>query len=253
MKIAFLGNNQLGFEVISWLKKRGEEIVMLGVHPPQRAKLREEIIEVSGCTADAIVEGPDVNADHGRRVLQQSGCELLLSVGFGYLLKSEVLRIPARGCLNLHTGYLPYGRGANPNAWSIVQQAPAGVTLHAIDQGVDTGAILAQQRIEVAWEDTGGTLYAKLTAAAFRLFVETWPEIVKGTIAPRQQSPEGATTHRDRDLATLDHIELDHHYTARELLNILRARTHPPYHGAYFIDQGNRYYLSLTIAKEERT
>lgn len=249
MKLAFLGNNHLGLQVLSWLKKQGGEIVALGVHPMERAKCRQEMIDVAGCGDEALIEGPDINSDVGVQKLISSGCELLLSVGFGYILKPEALRVPPRGCLNLHISYLPYGRGSNPNVWSIVENAPAGVTLHHIDSGIDTGDIVAQRRVEISWEDNGGTLYEKLMKAAYDLFVEAWPDIVEGRAVPCKQLPGAGSFHRDRDLAELDLIDLDRSYKARDLINILRARTFPPYSGAYFIDGGERHYLSLAITK----
>lgn len=249
MKLAFLGNNHLGLQVLSWLKKQGEEIVALGVHPMERAKCRQEMIDVAGCGDEALIEGPGINSDVGTHKLLNSGCELLLSVGFGYILKPEALRVPPRGCLNLHIAYLPYGRGSNPNVWSIVENASAGVTLHYIDSGIDTGDIVAQRRVKISWEDNGGTLYEKLTKAAYDLFIEVWPDIVEGRAVPRKQLSGLGSFHRDRDLSKLDLIDLDRSYKARDLINILRARTFPPYHGAYFIAGGERYYLSLAITK----
>ena len=114
------------------------------------------------------------------------------------------------GCINLHTGYLPYNRGAYPNVWCIVEGTPAGVRLHYLDEGVDTGAIVARREVAVEPVDTGRSLFEKLEEAALRLFQETWPAIASGA-APRAAQNPSEGTHRVADVARIDEIDLDPH------------------------------------------
>lgn len=76
------------------------------------------------------------------------------------------------GILNLHTGYLPWNRGAYPNVWPILDGSPAGVTLHRVDEGIDTGPIIAQREVKVEPWDTAKTLYDKLLEEGVKLVVE---------------------------------------------------------------------------------
>jgi len=152
---------------------------------------------------------------------------------------AEFLSSFGRGVVNLHTGWLPFNRGAHPNVWSIVKQKPAGVTLHWMDTRVDTGDIIARKQVEVSAEDTGKSLYHKLETAALALLEQTWPTIEAGR-APRERQSGVSTSHRVRDLELIDEIELDRSYSARYLIDILRARTFPPYRGAFFRADGKR-------------
>jgi methionyl-tRNA formyltransferase len=173
--------------------------------------------------------------------------EVGLSVQFGYILEPSFFEIFPRGCLNLHSSLLPYNRGAHPNVWSIVEGTPAGVTLHAIDSGVDAGPILAQREVEVEPVDTGKTLYHKLERAALELFVEAWPSFKEGRLVPRDQAVQEGSAHRVRDLESLGEIDLDRASTPREVLNLLRARTFPPYPGAYFVQDGRKVHVRIEL------
>jgi methionyl-tRNA formyltransferase len=157
--------------------------------------------------------------------------------------------------INLHPAYLPYNRGAFTNVWSIVDGTPAGATLHYIDTGVDTGDVIARSRVTVSPTDTGGSLYDKLENACIELFKGTWPQVASGNV-PRiaQSGPsfEGeGTSHRMKDVDAIDEIDLDASYKARDLINILRARTFPPYSGAYFTENDIRIYLRLQLLTED--
>jgi methionyl-tRNA formyltransferase len=154
--------------------------------------------------------------------------------------------------VNLHPAYLPYNRGQYPNVWSIIEGTPSGVTLHYINEKIDAGDVIAQREVPVELVDTGETLYRKLEQASLELFKDTWL-LIKSDKPPRiPQSGEPGTYHRTRDAEAIDEIDLDGTYVARDLINVLRARTFPPYKGAYFRHQGRKIYLRLQLFYEEQ-
>jgi methionyl-tRNA formyltransferase len=173
-----------------------------------------------------------------------------ISVFFGYLLSEGSLRVMLKGCLNLHPALLPYNRGAHPNVWSIVEGTPAGATMHYVDRGVDTGDIVSQKQVSVDPVDTGESLYRKLERACLDLFEEVWPLVRAGRAPRTPQSNQEGSHHRTRDLARIDEIDLDRSYNARELIDIIRARTFPPYPGACFRVEGRKVHLRLQLAYE---
>lgn len=251
MRIVFFGNNRVGLNVLRWLRSNGEEIVALGVHPPARQRLRAEIVETAGVAAEQVFEAPMLPRQDVVAHLRDLKPDIGLSVFFGYILRPSLLEIFPAGCLNLHPGLLPYNRGTYPNVWSIVDRTPAGATLHYVDPGVDTGDIVAQHEVAVTPVDTGATLYTKLEAACLDVFTATWPAIKTGTAVRRSQPADGGTSHRRADVDRLDRIDLDRHYPARELLDILRARTFAPFPGAYFETQGRRVYVRVQLLDEQ--
>lgn len=252
MRILYLGNNWVGWQILKWLKEQGEEIVGLVIHPPHKQKYVDEMLEVADLSPDRIFDGSQLRDHEIVAAIQKLAPDIGLSILFGYILKSEFLNIFPQGVVNLHPALLPYNRGQYPNVWSIVEGTPSGVTLHYIDEGIDTGDIIAQQEVPVEPIDTGETLYRKLERASVRLFQETWPLIKTGRAPRIPQSDEVGTYHRTRDVESIDKIELDRTYTARDLINILRARTFPPYEGAYFEVDGRRVYMYLQLKYAEK-
>jgi methionyl-tRNA formyltransferase len=247
MRIVYLANNRVGLGAVELLRRDGTEIAGLVVHPEGREKHRAEIVRAAGVPADRIFDAATLRDPAVLARIAALGADLALSVYFGYLLRPEFLALFG-SVLNLHPALLPYNRGAHPNVWSIVDGTPAGVTLHHVDPGVDTGDIVAQAEITVEPIDTAETLYARLEAASLALLAATWPAIRAGTATRRPQPAGHGSSHRVRDLASLDRIDLDRRTTARELIDLLRARTFPPHPGAYIEVDGKRVYLRLELA-----
>jgi methionyl-tRNA formyltransferase len=252
MHILFLGNNWVGWQVVRWLREQNEQIVGLVVHPPHKRNYGDEIIRCAQVSQERIFDGSQLHRPEVLRAIGALRPDIGLSVLFGYILAPEFLIMFPHGVVNLHPAFLPYNRGAYPNVWSIVERTPAGVTLHYIDAGVDTGDIIAQRQVPIEPVDTGETLYRKLEQACIELFKEAWPLIRSGRAPRIRQRSDKGTYHRTKDVERIDQIDLDRQYTARELIDIIRARTFPPYAGAYFIHEGRKVYLRLQLLYEEQ-
>ena len=157
--------------------------------------------------------------------------------------------MPRWGALNFHPCLLPHNRGKHYNFWTLVEETPFGVTLHFVDEGVDSGDIAYKSPIEKTWEDTGATLYAKARAEIVRLFKEKWPEIRRGDMPRTPQDDAHITFHRASELEGASEVRLDGQYRARDLLNLIRARTFPPHPGAWFVENGVRYDMRIEITR----
>ena len=251
MRIAFLGNNWVGWQVAHWLREQNDQIVGLVIHPPHKRKYGDEIIRSARVSPAHIFDGARLRQPKVLQAIKALRPDIGLSVLFGYILRPEFLDLFPAGVVNLHPAYLPYNRGAYPNVWSIVERTPAGVTLHYIDAGVDTGDIIAQRQVLTEPVDTGETLYRKLEQACVELFKETWPLIRSGRAPRIPQGRQEGTYHRTQDVERIDHIDLDRTYTARELIDIIRARTFSPYLGTYFIHQRRKVYLRMQLLYED--
>jgi len=251
MRLLFAANNWLGLEALRFLRQQGEEIVGLALHPPGQRKYGDELIAASGLPPDQILDGTGLNAPAGLAAVRALRSDACVSVLFNYLFKPPFLGSFPQGVVNLHPSLLPYNRGQYPNVWSILEGTPSGVTFHYVDPGVDTGDIIAQKTVAVDPIDTGQTLYRKLELAGLDLFRETWPAFRAGTAARRRQDGGAGTSHRTADVERVDEIDLDATTTGRALIDLLRARTFPPYRGAYFKHDGRKVYLRLQLAYED--
>lgn len=164
-----------------------------------------------------------------------------VAIGYRHLLRPDLLaRLPI---LNLHHGLLPYNRGADPNVWAILDGTPSGTTLHWMDMGVDTGPIVAQVAVRDSFGDTAATLYDRLMDASFALFTQSWQKAEAEGRFPEGEPQRGAaTSHRRRDLPTVQQRPLDH-----ATLQTLRACTFPGWPGYRYTWDGRVYDLTLSI------
>lgn len=219
--VVFLGVNDAGMRVYQWLCDREGVFVHSLLTTPEQLGLIEEVV-------------PD----------------FVVSCGFRHLVPEELLGVPHRSCLNLHPAYLPYNRGANPNVWSIVEDTPAGVTLHRMDAGIDTGDVLARREVEKRPSDTGEDLHRRLEDAQYELFTDTWPRIETGTIEAEPQNDDAGNYHTTKEFEELCELDFDEEVTVSEFLDRLRALTFPPYRNAFVEIDGERYYVDIDIVKE---
>lgn len=251
MRVIVFANNLIGWRVIEEVAKT-DEIVGVVVHPRARSKYQDEIVEAAGVEADRVVDGSTLRTETTRDAIRALAPEIGVSALFGYVVPQEILDVMPAGCVNLHPAYLPYNRGAYPNVWGIVERTGAGVTLHYMDATVDTGDIIARREVAIEPIDTGESLYGRLEQASIALFRDEWPSIRTGRATRTRQEPADGTTHRVRDVARIDEIDLDKTYTARELIDVLRARTFGSYPGAYFMHEGRKVFMTLQLRYEDR-
>ena len=251
MRIFCLCNNWLGWQVLQWLVQQGESIVGLAVHPEARAKFGEEIRSAVSPSDCLVLDGSRLQEPAVLRQVQELKADMAISVLFGYVLRTAFLELFPKACINLHPALLPYNRGTYPNVWSIVDGTPAGVTLHYVDEGMDTGDVIAQKQVLVKVTDTGATLYHRLEAEALDLFRASWPQVRAGTSRRTPQPPGIGTFHRLRDVEKIDAIDLGETYRAGDLLNVIRARTFPPYAGAYFRHNGSKVDVRLDLKERD--
>ena len=120
--------------------------------------------------------------------------EAIVVAAYGQILPPQVLAIPTHGCLNVHPSLLPEYRGAAPIAGAILAgEEETGVTIMLMDEGMDTGPILAQRRLTIEPEDTTESLSEKLSRLGAALLLETLPLWLRGGITPRPQDDSQAT------------------------------------------------------------
>lgn len=251
MRLILFLNNWGGWQVAKWLHARREEVVGVVVQPESDQRFAAEILKELDLPPDRVWRAPQLRTPETVSRIRDLRPDLGISAWFGYLLKPDLLGVFGTGCINLHAAYLPWNRGWHTNVWPILDGSPAGITIHFIDPGVDTGDLIAQRKIPVTPIDTGGSLHQKLTMGMVDLFMETWPSVRGGTCTRTPQDHSNATKHKRADLAALDQIDLEKEYAGRDLLNLLRARTYPPYPAAYFVEQDRRTYVRVQFYREE--
>jgi methionyl-tRNA formyltransferase len=153
-------------------------------------------------------------------------------------------------CINIHPGLNPYNRGWFPQVFSILNKLPAGVTIHEMDEAIDHGPIILQERVPIEQSDTSLTAYERVVATEVRLLKAHLPMLLEGTYETRLPSEEG-TYNSIQDFRALCELDLEEQGTMGELLDRLRALSHGEYWNSYFIDEtGAKVWVKLQMKKE---
>ena len=247
VSIVYAANNKNGFNVLLELRKMSVEIEYLIVHPKSKGRYVDEIIDASGLEIEKVIFWDKNNIDKITKKLSAKCSDILFSVNFGYIIPAHILQM-FRLPINLHPGYLPYNKGAHPNVWAIIEETPAGVSIHRMTEEVDKGEILAQMEVEVQPWDTGKSLYEKLEKASIELVRDKFMDVVNGRVEPKKN--EGGTLHYTKEFKRICEIDLDKYYKGKELINILRALTFPPYKNAYFVINGKKVFIDVRLYPE---
>ena len=124
---------------------------------------------------------------------------LIVSFGYRHILGSGFINKCGCPIVNLHISYLPFNRGAHPNFWSFYDGTQSGVSIHLIDEGIDTGPILFQKKIQFEDEKTFIETYNRLFDEIENLFIENIDLIISKKWIAKKQVGEG-TFHLVKDL-----------------------------------------------------
>lgn len=154
--------------------------------------------------------------------------DVFVVVAYGRILPPQILAIPPRGCVNVHASLLPAYRGAAPIQWSIVRgETTTGVSLMQMDEGLDTGPVLATAETPIAPDETAGELGVRLGQLGAALLGDNLAAIVEGKLTGRPQD-DARSTHAP--LLAKDDGRLRFDRPARELHDLVRGTN--PWPGA---------------------
>jgi methionyl-tRNA formyltransferase len=123
----------------------------------------------------------------------------VVSYGYTKIIRKEVITRSRNPIINLHISLLPYNRGASPNFWSWYDNTSKGVSIHAIDEGIDTGDIFVQRKLSLSEKETLRSSYLILRKEIEELFKKNFEKIISGDIISFPQEGEG-TFHMKKDL-----------------------------------------------------
>jgi len=163
--------------------------------------------------------------DLAETALLVKDCDVLLTIGYGVLLPAEILNLPRHGCLNLHFSLLPRWRGAAPVQRAIeAGDSLSGVTVFALDEGMDTGPIFSAKRFALDTDITSDELYVELAELGVEAVSESLQAITEGK-RPTAQPGEGATKAAK---ITKQECEIDWNQKAEVISQKIRAFTSAP-------------------------
>lgn len=199
MKIIFMGTPDFSVPILEALIQAGHEVA-LAVTQPDKPKGRGKSVQFSPVKTAALAH--QIKVYQPKRIrepecvdyLKTFGADIMVVAAFGQILSKEILTMPKYGCVNVHASLLPKYRGASPIQWAVINGDKAtGVTTMQMDAGIDTGDILEKTEIPLAEDETGGSLFDKLSEAGARLCVQTIAHMQDGMVKRTKQEDAQAT------------------------------------------------------------
>ncbi len=187
----------------------------------------------------------DMNSKEFLELVKENNIDLYFMLWFPTILKKDTINSVPGGFINLHPSYLPYNKGMHPYYWSIIDETQAGVSIHFIDEKIDQGEIICQSKINTDITKTGETLYEEAESEIIKLFKENFNNIITMNYITKENT--GGNFHLKKDIEGHSEIRLDEEYKAKDLINIIRARTFTGKPSSYFKLDGKKYYLNIKI------
>ncbi len=199
MRVIFMGTPDFAVGTLGAVIKAGHEVV-LAVTQPDKPKGRGNTMQFPPVKEKALEHGIEVYQPKRVRepecvaYLRQYKPDIIIVAAFGQILPGEILEMPQYGCVNVHASLLPKYRGAAPIQWAVINgEKYSGVTTMRMNEGLDTGDIIEQARVELAPDETGGSLFDRLAEVGAELCVHTMAEIEAGRAFYTRQDEAEAT------------------------------------------------------------
>jgi methionyl-tRNA formyltransferase len=198
-RIVFMGSPDFAVPSLRALAAAGHEIVAVVTQPDREGGRGRRLLPPAVKTAALalglpVLQPPTLRRPEVVAELTALAPDLIVVAAYGQILRPTVLAIPQHGVLNVHASLLPRWRGASPVAAAIAAGDDiAGVSIMLMDEGLDTGPVLAVCETPITARDTGGTLTERLAVLGAELLAETVPRWLAGAITPRPQDDARAT------------------------------------------------------------
>jgi len=239
VRVVFMATPEFALPALKHLMLNKYEVVAVYTRPDRPAgrgrRLVSPPVKRAALTLKLPVVQP-VSLKKAEALAQLVGFEpdVIVVAAFGQLVPKAVLDMPKHGCLNIHPSLLPRHRGASPVAAAILAGDDfTGVSIMLMDEGLDTGPVLAKAQIPISAWDTTGSLTAKLSLVAAHLLLEVLSAWSRGELVPQKQNEAEASY---SGIISKEEGEIDWHLPAVAIWR--RVRAFNPWPGCYTRWQG---------------
>ena len=236
LRIVYMGTPGFAVGPLAALLAAGHEVCCVYSQPPRPAG-RGQRLRPSPVHAFAESKGIEVRTPRRLRAAEDQAAfaalkaDVAVVAAYGLILPKPVLDAPTHGCINIHASLLPRWRGAAPIQHAILAgDTETGVTIMAMDEGLDTGDMLLKGVVPITGETTASSLHDDLAAMGSSLIVEAMAKLEAGTLAATPQPPAGETY---AGKLSREDGRLDWRRPAADLERQVRALT--PWPGTWFL------------------
>lgn len=236
-RIVFFGYSEIGFDCLSLLLERGDNVVALITHEDNpHEKMWFKTPAVAAREKGVPVFTPEkVNSPEWIERIAAFRPDLILSVYYRNMISARILALPRLGAFNLHGSLLPKYRGRAPVNWAVLHgESRIGMTLHRMVKSADAGAIVDQEAVEIGPRETAEQAFRKVLPAGRLVVARQIDALLAGTARETPQDETQATYFSGRKP---EDGRIGWSQTSAQIFNLIRAVT-DPYPGA-FTDVGN--------------
>jgi methionyl-tRNA formyltransferase len=232
MRIVFLGEDSFSAVVLESLLTHGHQV--LSVYSPiYNNKISARLELVCNVGHVPFIKTDNINCLSVQNEIAKINPDLIVIAHFEKVLKKNIIDIPKYGCINLHPSLLPYYRGLSPQHWPIINgDEYTGITVHFVNEGIDTGDIIVQREVSISNDDYVIDLQMNMKRIYGQTVLEAIRKIEDGQFtAVKQRNNEGSYYGRLKEADCL----IDVNGTVREAYNLIRGVSFP-YIGASYKD-----------------
>lgn len=254
MRIVFMGTPDFAVPSLKALVEAGHEVCGVFTQPDKPKnrgmKLQRPPVKEYALSAGLPVFQPAKLRDgEALEILRALKPELIAVAAYGKILPADILELPSRGCVNVHSSLLPKYRGAAPINWAILNgDDETGVTIMYMAEGMDTGDILAQAVTPIDINENAAQLFERLAFLGAELLVKTVEQISNGTVhaVPQDDSLSCHAPMLSKELSPMDWSR-----TVRQLHDQVRGLY--PWPAAVAVLDGIRCKVLCTVLLDETT
>lgn len=199
MKVVYMGTPDFAVPPLRALVKAGYEVVGV-VTQPDKPKGRSRTLLPPPVKEEAlkynipVYQPLKVREPEFMETLKNLAPDVIVVAAFGQIIPKAILDLPEFGCLNIHASLLPKYRGAAPIQQAVINgDKEAGVTIMKMGTGLDTGDMISRASVLLAEDETGGSLFDRLSELGAELLVKTLPSVFDGTAVYEPQPEESPT------------------------------------------------------------
>ena len=231
-RILFFGYSEVGYECLSLLLERGDNVIALFTHEDNpHEKIWFKTPAVAAKEKGVPVFTPEsVNNPEWRERIAGLKPDLILSVYYRNMIGTKILDLPPLGAFNMHGSLLPKYRGRAPINWAVLHGEPRiGMTLHRMVKSADAGAIVDQDGVEIGPRYTAEQAFRKVLPCARRVLARQINALLAGTARETPQDESQVTYFGGRKP---EDGRINWSQTSAQIFNLIRAVT-DPYPGAF--------------------
>lgn len=224
MRLIFFGKGMRGTSCLHAVHAAGYPIQLVVGHPGEKAG-PESVGGVAALLGIPHIAPEDPNDPGVVAALRAIEADAFVLAGYGKILKSRVIELPRRACINLHGGKVPGYRGSSPMNWSLINgERSFTLSVLRVDAGIDSGEVLSERTFPIGQDSTIRDLHEIANKSFPEQLLETLSQLEKDSLRPRSQPPGGAYYPLR---FPEDGLILWDQFTAEQVHNRIRALTRP--------------------------